>query len=171
MTTEQLKKIAIYARDTDITLYAPLLTRYMQEYQITGKERESAFIATIIHESGSFRYTKEIASGAAYEGRKDLGNICKGDGVRFRGRGLIHLTGRSNYEKASKALGIDFVSNPQLMEQPEYATQVSCWWWADRGLNEIADTGDFHRVTKRVNGGYNGLSDRVKWYNIAKQVL
>lgn len=171
MTNEQLRQIATYATLVNINTYAPLLNRYMHNYNICGAERESAFLATIIHESGHFRYTREIASGAAYEGRKDLGNIYKGDGVKFRGRGLIQLTGRSNYERASKALGVDFVSNPQLLEQPRYATQVSCWWWADRGLNEIADTGDFRKVTRVVNGGENGWSDRLKLYALAKNIL
>ena len=72
----------------------------------------------MIHESGSFRYTKEIASGKAYEWRKDLGNVQAGDGVRFKGRGLIQLTGRANYALASNALGVDFVSRPELIEQP-----------------------------------------------------
>lgn len=171
MTNEQLRQIATYATLVNINTYAPLLNRYMHNYNICGKLREAAFLATIIHESGHFRYTREIASGAAYEGRKDLGNIYKGDGVKFRGRGLIQLTGRSNYERASKALGVDFISNPQLLEQPRYATQVSCWWWADKGLNEIADTGDFRKVTRIVNGGENGWSDRLKLYALAKNIL
>jgi len=171
MTNEQLRQIATYATLVNINTYAPLLNRYMHNYNICGKLREAAFLATVIHESGHFRYTREIASGAAYEGRKDLGNIYKGDGVKFRGRGLIQLTGRSNYERASKALGVDFVSNPQLLEQPRYATQVSCWWWADKGLNEIADTGDFRKVTRIVNGGYNGFSDREFWYKKALEIL
>jgi putative chitinase len=171
MTNEQLRQIATYATLVNINTYAPLLNRYMHNYNICGKLREAAFLATVIHESGSFRYTKEIASGKAYEWRKDLGNVQAGDGVRFKGRGLIQLTGRTNYEKASKALGIDFVSNPQLLEQPRYATQVSCWWWADKGLNEIADTGDFRRITRVVNGGYTGLADRNKWYNLALKIL
>ena len=171
MTNEQLRQIATRATLVSINTYAPLLNRYMHNYNICGKLREAAFLATVIHESGSFRYTREIASGAAYEGRKDLGNIYKGDGVKFRGRGLIQLTGRSNYERASKALGIDFVSNPQLLEQPRYATQVSCWWWQDRGLNEIADTGDFRRITRVVNGGYNGWAERSKLYALAKNIL
>ena len=84
---------------------------------------------------------------------------------------VIMILGRSNYERASKALGVDFVSNPQLLEQPRYATQVSCWWWADKGLNEIADTGDFRKVTRIVNGGYNGWAERSKWYALAKSVF
>ena len=171
MTTEQLRNIANYATLVNINTYTPLLNRYMHNYNICGKLRESAFIATIIHESGSFRYTKEIASGKAYEWRKDLGNVQAGDGERFKGRGLIQLTGRTNYTLASNALGIDFVNHPELLEQPEFATMVSCWWWKMKGLNEVADTGDFRKVTRIVNGGYTGLADREFWYNKAMKVL
>ena len=90
MTNEQLRQIATYATLVNINAYAPLLNRYMHNYYICGKQREAAFLATVIHESGSFRYTKEIASGKAYEWRKDLGNVQAGDGVRFKGRGLIN---------------------------------------------------------------------------------
>lgn len=171
MTREQLKKIAPYATDKNIDKFFPYLTGFMHMYGICGTLRESAFMATIIHESGSFRYTKELASGQAYEGRKDLGNTQKGDGVRFKGRGLIQLTGRANYLKASQALGVDFVNNPELVEQPVYAVQVSCWWWKTHGCNELADTKDIEAVTRKVNGGLNGIEDRKKWYNIALEVL
>ena len=171
MTPKEIKSIAVHADDKRIEVYTPLLNQYMHEYRICGAEREAAFLATIILESGSFKYTREIASGSAYEGRKDLGNIYKGDGVRFRGRGLIQLTGRSNYERASKALGVDFVSNPELLEQPEWAVKSACWWWASNGLNEIADTGDFRRVTRRVNGGYTHLKEREFYYKKALEIL
>jgi len=82
-------------------------------------------------------YNKEIASGAAYEYRKDLGNIYPGDGVKFKGRGLIQITGRSNYTAAAKALGIDCINHPELLEQPEWAVKSACWWWENKGLNEI----------------------------------
>lgn len=169
MTKEQLKKIAIYATEKNINIFAPLLNQYMHEYGICGKYPKSAFLATVIHESGSFRYLKEIASGQAYEGRKDLGNTEKGDGVRFKGRGLIQLTGRANYTLASKALGVDFVSNPELLELPENAVKVSCWWWKMKKLNRLSN--DISAVTRVVNGGYNGLADREKWYNLALSVL
>lgn len=171
MTENQLKQIAIHATDANIKLYTPLLNRFMHEYNICGKLRESAFIATIIWESGSFKYTREIASGKAYEGRKDLGNIYKGDGERFRGRGLIMVTGRTNYEQVSKALNIDFVANPEILEQPEWAVRSACWWWNMKGLNEVADTGDFMEVTRIVNGWYNGFSDREFWYKKALEIL
>lgn len=171
MTKDQLKKIMPYATSSNIDLYLPYLNQYMHEYGICGWLRESAFLATIIHESGSIHYVQEIASGQAYEGRKDLGNTQKGDGVRFKGRGLIQLTGRANYQKASEALGVDFVSNPALIEQPKYAVMVSCWWWKQHGCNELADTKDIEAVTRRVNGGLNGIADRKKWYNLALEVL
>lgn len=171
MTTNELKQIATFATDANILLYVPILDKYMKMYSITGKMREAAFISQILHESGSFKYTKEIASGQAYEGRKDLGNTQQGDGVRFKGRGLIQITGRHNYEAMSKALGIDFVSKPELVEQPEYAVWTACRWWWEKGLNRLADGGKFIEITKVINGGTNGLADRQKWYNNALKVL
>ena len=171
ITAKQLAIIAIFAKESVIMTYAPLLAKYMCEHEINNLYRKSAFLATIIHESGSFNYTKEIASGIAYEGRKDLGNIYSGDGVRFKGRGLIQITGRNNYQLVSDAFGVDFIANPELLEQPEWATAVSAFWWQNAGLNKIADTKDFRHVTRMVNGGYNGMTDRQKWYDRALKVL
>ncbi len=84
------------------------------------------------------KYVKELASGSDYEGRKNLGNTQPGDGVRFKGIGLIQITGRANYEKASKALGQDFINHPELLEQPEWAVKSACWWWSNAGLNQVA---------------------------------
>jgi len=171
MTKEELRKIAPQASKANIDLYTPLLNKYMKMYSIVGVLREAAFLATIIHESCSFAYTEEIASGAAYEGRTDLGNTEAGDGKRYKGRGLIQITGRYNYSAASAALGKDFINHPELLSEPDNATHVSCWWWKTKGLNEIADTGDFKRVTRIVNGGLNGWNNRLKIYNRAKEVL
>ncbi len=171
MTPKEIRSIAVHADDKKIEVYTPLLNQYMHEYKICGAEREAAFLATIIHESGSFQYTRELASGRAYEGRKDLGNVIAGDGVRFKGRGLIQITGRRNYEQISNEFGIDFVKNPHLLEEPEWAVKSACWWWQDKGLNEIADKGDFRKVTRIVNGGLTGWAERSKWYALAKSVL
>lgn len=138
---------------------------YMPEYCIDTLLRQAAFLAQIAHESGRFVYTEEIASGAAYEGRKDLGNTEPGDGKRFKGRGLIQLTGRSNYEKFSAHAGIDFVSNPEWLSEPEYAVQSACWFWDSRGLNSLADKKEFNKITRIINGGYNGLQQRMAFYN------
>lgn len=171
LTQSKLRKIATAATQRNIEIYYPLLAEYMARYNITDILCEAAFLAQIIHESGSFQYTLELASGKAYEGRADLGNIQPGDGVRFKGRGLIQITGRSNYKQISEALGIDFVSNPELLEQPRYAALSACWWWHSRNLNRFAVHGKFREITKVINGGYNGQPDREKWYNLALKVL
>ena len=129
MTIEDLRRIAPYASAKNISIYTPLLNKYMGQYGINTQARKAAFLATILYESGSLTYTEEIASGLAYEGRKDLGNIEAGDGKRYKGRGLIQITGRYNYSAASAATGIDFLKNPKLLAEPDNATRVSCWWW------------------------------------------
>ena len=120
----------------------------------------------------SFLYTEELASGAAYEGRKDLGNTRAGDGRRFKGRGLIQLTGRANYSAYSKYTGIDYVADPTLLSSdPKIAVDVACWFWKDRGLDTLAERDDVKAVTKRINGGYNGLDDRIQNLRRGKAVL
>ena len=118
------------------------------------------FLAQLAHESGNFRYMEEIASGAAYEGRKDLGNVMSGDGVKFKGRGPIQLTGRANYRRYGQQLGIDFESNPTIVAIPSVGLLVACKFWSDNGLNELADKDDVLSITKRINGGTNGFEDR-----------
>ena len=171
MTRQELQRITPYARGGNIDIYTPLLNKFMGHYGINTQARKAAFLATILHESGSLTYTEEIASGLAYEGRQDLGNTKAGDGKRYKGRGLIQITGRYNYSVASIAMGIDLLKNPELLSEPENATWVSCWWWQSKGLNELADRGDFRRITRIVNGGYNGWTDRLNFYNKAKEVL
>lgn len=171
LTEEKLRKIATAATSRNITTYYPLLRDFMTRYAITGTLCEAAFLAQIIHESGSFAYTRELASGEAYEGRADLGNNQPGDGLRFKGRGLIQITGRNNYKQISTALGTDFVASPALLEKPDYATLSACWWWSSRGLNRLATAGEFKKITKVINGGYNGFADREKWYKKALEIL
>ena len=171
MTANDLKYIAPNITQEKLSVFLPLLNQYMHEYNICGKLRESAFIATIMHETGSLRWLEELASGEAYEWRKDLGNTNKGDGRKYKGRGLIMLTGRSNYERASKALMIDLLNNPEQLTTPKIATLVACWWWHQRGLNEVADSGDFKRVTRLVNGGHTHLKEREFYYEKALEIL
>jgi putative chitinase len=122
--------------------------------------RLAHFMAQLIHESGSFRYMEEIASGKNYEGRKDLGNTQSGDGVRFKGRGPIQLTGRANYREFGRRAGIDFESNPQLVAIPSIGLLVACMFWDSKGLNLSADLDDVERITRKINGGLNGFEDR-----------
>ena len=118
------------------------------------------FLAQLAHESGNFHYMEEIASGAAYEGRKDLGNTQTGDGKRFKGRGPIQLTGRANYRRYGQQLGIDFENNPEIVAIPSVGLLVACKFWSDNDLNVVADRDDVTTITRRINGGLNGFDDR-----------
>lgn len=154
----------------------------MFEFAIVSPKRAAAFLATVGHESGGFRYTRELwgptAAQRRYEGRRDLGNVKPGDGSRYRGRGLIQITGRANYAEVSDGLGVDFVATPDLLETMEYAARSAAWWWANNGCNELADTRDFLAVSRRVNVGNpdssvipNGWADRQQRYERALRVL
>jgi putative chitinase len=136
--------------------------------------RQAAFLAQIAHESGSLCYVRELASGQAYEGRSDLGNTEPGDGVRFKGRGLIQITGRDNYRAVSKALYGDDETlqlHPELLEDVVPACRSAAWFWWSHGLNALADTGAFRAITRRINGGMKGQPDRLAFYATAKEVL
>ena len=176
MTEEQLKKISPSISSNNLVIYTPLLNKWMPYYSINTKLRQAAFIARALHECGSFRYTTEIASGAAYDtGRLavKLGNTPQkdGDGQKYKGRGVMQITGKSNYSAVSKALNVDFVSNPTLLSEPNYAVQSACWWWWNRKLNALADKGDFKEIVRIVNGGENGLEESLALYNKALSVL
>lgn len=172
ITLDDLKAICPQASVERMALFLEALNDAMDEYGISENiERETAFIAQIAHESGEFHYVRELASGEAYEGRADLGNIQAGDGVRFKGRGLIQITGRSNYAACGDALGVDLLTSPELLEQRGYACRSAAWFWQSHGLNELADKGDFLRITRKINGGTNGWGDRVAYFVRAKAVL
>lgn len=143
----------------------------LEKYQINTKLRVCHFLAQILHESGNLFYTEEIASGKAYENRADLGNTEPGDGIRFKGRGLIQITGRANYNKLSETFGIDFVQNPELLETPEWSVKSAGWFWNWKKLNLLADKDDITAITKRVNGGLNGIDNRLFWLEKCKSIL
>ncbi|MFJ4086287.1 glycoside hydrolase family 19 protein [Pseudomonas psychrophila] len=156
-------------------VFVPVLNAAMGHYQIIGPKRVAAFIAQIGHESGQLKYVKEIwgptAAQAKYEGRKDLGNIVVGDGSKYRGRGLIQITGRANYIACSEGLGLDLIKQPELLEKPQHACMSAAWFWATKGLNTLADAGQFDKITRRINGGQNGAADRQMLYARALKVL
>ncbi|MGK5056064.1 glycoside hydrolase family 19 protein [Janthinobacterium sp. LB2P49] len=153
------------------TLFLTPLNAAMAEFDIDTPLRQASFLAQVGHESGQLRYVRELASGAAYEGRADLGNVIAGDGVRFKGRGLLQVTGRANYAACGVALGLDLLAAPQLLEQTTAACRSAGWFWHSRGLNRLADTGDQERLTRRINGGLNGLAERLALYQAARKVL
>lgn len=171
MTPELLKKIMPHATEENVQKFAQPLASAMQHYEINTPRQQAAFLAQLAHESGSLRYVEEIASGEAYEGRNDLGNTEPGDGVRFKGRGLIQITGRANYADLSKELDYDFIANPQALEKPGAASYSAAWFWWSRHLNRYADIDAFQTITKRINGGLNGYEDRLKHWEIAKKAL
>lgn len=186
MTLGQIKE-ATCAPTSCAEKFMPYINETCNRYNINTPIRQLCFLAQLGHESGGLFYTEELASGKAYEGRKSLGNTVPGDGVRFKGRGLIQITGRANYKSLSDALGVDFVGNPSLLggrnvkectpQQLKYAALSAGWYWNSRKLNAIADKIDidqlidegdnlaaFKELTKKINGGYNGLADRLNRY-------
>lgn len=140
------------------------------EYGIDTPARAAAAVAQFCHESAGFRTTTEFASGAEYEGRHDLGNSRPGDGVRFKGRGYIQITGRNNYAAVTRAFKHDFLARPADLATPQYAALASCWWWQSHGCSAYADHGDFRGLTRRINGGYNGLAAREQYHARALKV-
>lgn len=164
MTPEEWRKVLVKIEPRGKPWILDGLADAMEDlvstFEINTDFRQQHFLSQCAHESDHFQTTREYASGAAYEGRKDLGNTVKGDGQRFRGRGLIQLTGRANYRAASNALQEPYVEQPELVERFPAAAIVSGWFWKTHGLNELADKDDVRAVTKRVNGGYNGLASR-----------
>lgn len=186
MTTGQIKD-ATCASSVNAAKFADYINAACTQFNISTPIRQLCFLAQVGHESGGLFYTEELASGDAYEGRKSLGNTQPGDGRRFKGRGLIQITGRTNYGAVSAALGADFVKNPTLLggknvnactnDQLKYAALSAAWFWNSRNLNNLADLIDitkpidsgnnlenFKAITKKINGGYNGLNDRLNRY-------
>ena len=145
------------------------LTPCFAKYSINTPLRKCHFLSHFLHETGALRYKEEIASGKEYEGRVDLGNIVKGDGVLFKGRGGFQLTGRANYDKYGRFLGVDLLANPKLVAD-KYYVDVAGWFWNSKALNVYADKDDVLTITRRINGGLNGLEDRKQWLTKLKKV-
>lgn len=151
--------------------YAPHIVKAMRDSSIVTVTRGAAFLAQIAHESGDLRYMEEIADGSAYEGVASLGNVHSGDGRRYKGRGPIQLTGRANYRAAGVALGVELEARPMMAALPELGFRIAGWFWSSKGLNELADALDFRAITRRINGGYAGLAQRLDYYHRALEVL
>lgn len=173
LTAHNLAEIGV--RIDRATEYLPHLLAAMDEFEIKTPARQAAFLAQVLHESGFLHWTTEIwgpsIAQSNYEGRKDLGNTQPGDGFRFRGRGLLQTTGRANYLATGQALGVDLIANPERLTEPMLASRSAAWYWHQRGLNALADKGDFKLVTRRINGGLNGYDERLALYEAAQAVL
>lgn len=173
-----LRAIAPKGKSWIINGVADAMPQMIQIAKLTTLLRQAQFLAQCAHESDGFQTTKEYASGAAYEGRADIGNTQRGDGVRFKGRGIIQNTGRgsakkplSGYNLVSAALGVDFVSKPELLEKFPYAALAAAVFWTSKRLNAAADRDDVNEVTRLVNGGHNGLAQRKAYLKAAKRAL
>ena len=179
ITADQLIKIMPYAKSRAL-LWIDALNEAMTEFGIDTPRRIAAFLAQVAHESAELRYARELASGAAYDtGRlaARLGNTpeADGDGQRFKGRGLIQITGKHNYRQCSQALfgdGDILLAKPELLEEPNNAARSAAWFWWVRGLNVTADCpSSFQTITRIINGGLNGYADRLAYFERARKVL
>lgn len=174
MTPQELA-VCTGARIDRAETFLPFLEDAMHEFDIDTPDRQAAFLAQVGHESGGLHWLVEIwgptDTQRRYEARYELGNIAPGDGFKFRGRGLIQLTGRDNYKAAGEALGVDLIAQPELLGEPALACRSAGWFWKTHGLNELADAGDFERITRRINGGLNGYPERLALYERAKEVF
>ena len=180
----QLQRIMPSATPARIANFIGPLNATMDEFGISTPKRQAAFLAQLAHESGSLRYVEEIASGAAYDNRADLGNtrpdaIALAElaettpGRYYKGRGLIQITGYDNYLACSRALLRDdsLTKNPAMLERADLACRSAGWYWDSRRLNDYADAGQFETITRKINGGLNGQADRLAHYQRALSVL
>ncbi|MEM7526782.1 MAG: peptidoglycan-binding protein [Pseudomonadota bacterium] len=147
------------------------LPRALARHDIQDRLEIAHLIAQCAHESDGFTTTVEYASGRAYEGRLDLGNTEPGDGPRFRGRGLIQLTGRANYRRFGSLAGINLEAEPEHAADPAVSVILACLYWRDRSIGALARRDDLRGVTRRINGGLNGLADRRRYLQKAKMAL
>ena len=182
LTTEQLQRIMPGLPAAKGAQFFPFLTAAIAEFGIDAPARTAAFLAQLAHESGQFRFMQEIWGPTPAQQRYEptttlsttLGNTEAGDGRRFKGRGPIQITGRANYRRFGDLLGLNLVDNPDSAALPEVAFRVAGLFWSKKGLNELADRVTpeaFREITRRINGGFNGLAERERFYEAAKSAL
>jgi predicted chitinase len=182
ITAEQLQSIMQRLPPQRNAECLPCLQAAMKEFQIDAPPRAAAFLAQLAHESGQLRFMEEIwgptPAQQRYEPRSALatalGNTEPGDGRRFKGRGPIQLTGRANYRRFGDLLGENLIADPARAARPDLAFRIAGLFWSKKGLNALADlaTADaFREITRRINGGFNGLEERWKFYATACAVL
>ncbi len=169
---KDLKRLSPRADNEAVKVIAANTDVLATQFGINNPQRAQAFASQLAHESAGFNAMEErISDGAAnrnYGGR--MGNSKAGDGSKYKGRGFIQLTGKDNYRTYGKKLGIDLVNNPELAADPDTAIKIAAAFWQDHGLNELADREDIKGITRRINGGYNGLKDRERLYKRAKNL-
>jgi putative chitinase len=182
LTLAQLEEISPRSNSSVLNSFVGPLNEVMKEFSINTVLRKSAFLAQLLHESASFYYMQELASGHAYDKRGDLGNLepiaiqtakrnNKSVGAFYKGHGPIQITGYYNHLKCGEALGLDLVNYPLLITEPLNGCRSAGWYWDSRKLNRLADDGHFTSITKRINGGLNGQLDREMFYDRSRRVL
>lgn len=180
VTQQQLQIVMPNAR-SQAGVFISALNTAMSHRNINTPKRIAAFLAQVGHESGQLQYVRELGS-PQYLSKYDTGTLAArlgntpepdGDGQKYRGRGLIQITGRNNYRQCSLGLFGDerLLSLPELLEQPQWAAESAAWFWEQNGLNELADRDQFNSITRRINGGLNGLQDRLEIWARARAVL
>jgi putative chitinase len=177
---QQLLKIYPNAR-SQAGVFISVLNSAMARHNINTPRRIAAFLAQVGHESGQLQYVRELG-GDQYLSKYDTGALAArlgntpepdGDGQKYRGRGLIQITGRHNYRQCSLALFGDerLLALPESLEEPQWAAESAAWFWERNGLNELADRDQFNSITRRINGGLNGLEERLQLWARARAVL
>lgn len=179
MITEQTLRRMMPAAGARLDAHLPYIVPAMEKGRINTPDRIAAFLAQLAHESGEYRHMAEIwgptEAQLGYEGRADLGNIQPGDGRKFAGHGPIQITGRANHRACGAWLGLDLEADPLLLTRPEYGTASAVWFWTignkQIDLNLLADRGWFKAITRVINGGLNGLSDRRHYWDRNRALL
>jgi putative chitinase len=201
VTNEQLHEMFPQAKTENLEKYHDALNAAFDEFEINTPQRQAMFLAQVAHESGNFSavsenlnykaetltkvfpkyfhdrdpndYAKqpEKIANLVYGGRMGNGDEESGDGYRYRGRGLIQLTGKNNYDACGDKLDVDLTENPDYLTTPAGAVRSAAWFWDSHDLNEVADAGDILKCTKKINGGTIGLEDRTKHYEHALSIL
>lgn len=173
ITYQKIKLLAPGAKDEVIGSMATSMAATLTSYSINTELRIDHFFAQAAEESDGFRTLFEYGNQsyfARYDGRADLGNTHPGDGFKYRGRGIFQLTGRTNYELYGGLVGLDFINNPDLAAVPANAVKTACLYWTRKGLNQFADNDDIVSITRRINGGTNGLDTRKTYLARAKNI-
>jgi len=172
ITPEVLRKIAGASTSQKVVEgIVKYLPEIFERYEINTPLRVAHFLAQAAWESDHFRTLTEYASGREYEGRRDLGNRHRGDGVRYKGRGAFQLTGKANYTEYGHALSLDLVNNPEWAATPHVSMLVAGEYWKRKNLNHWADQDNGRQITRIINGGYNGLEGRLAMVERAKKAI
>jgi len=171
VTADRLRMLTPTAKPWILAALTDSFAAVVGPYGILANQRRLChFLAQAAHESAGFRTLEEFGGATywgRYEGRADLGNTSSGDGVRYHGRGIFQLTGRANYRAMGGKISIGLEDEPHLAAEGDVSLRTACEYWKSRRLDVPADSNDIREVTRRINGGFNGLADRQTYFRRA----